>query len=263
MKYILAASIILLAAMPAYADNFSYDYGPRIVPIPQDFMFEGKPINPNCLSDFISPAQVAKKEVSLKDCSHPAQEGKCFFNENHDEDEYFNERYRDFGSMGYCYPGDRSGYIAYRYIGALRGHQMVLVEANWGGSMTASDLLSLEIHGDSLRLVENDYKNSGADVKIENGKIYSIGSIQGGPLESRMLADTDVAEYEDGNLKTVRLNKYFGEFDKLLVEDSRFPVRRKENCFLKVHQSYLDKGKTTLSAEEWKQLLQEAADGCK
>jgi len=147
-----------------------------------------------------------------------------------------------------------------KYLGKLNGHHGVLAESGAGTSSSSVErrVMLLDVQGNPPALVlVNTFSNGSfvpIDARISGGKLLYKTSIQGFQFaelvagdvsslglspgdfpESQMLANTDVAEFENGSLKRVSLVRHSNE------------PSRGTKCFVQNHEKYVDGKRTKLS----------------
>jgi hypothetical protein len=247
-------------------------YRDKLPFIPSDFSYKGRPIEPVCIRNLLEDAP---KRVPLTSCLRPVKILDCVLSDNHDADPWWDLR----GYLGYCYlTKDRTSgasseqqlNIVYKYLGKLEGHHAVLAEWGAGTSSVSVDrrvvLIDVENLPPALMLIKILPSGSFVpiDARIVAGKLFHTAAVQGvqfaelagldpGALavsqsdfpRSRRLADSDIAEFENGVLKRVVLLPYGPAPRRVNPGDDQPP--RRASCFVQTHQRYLGEQRTELS----------------
>lgn len=257
-------------------------------PIPPDFMYNGRPVEAVCLESFVDDDDQRPRPVLLKDCPRPSNILDCELSRNHDNDPWWDLR----GFRGYCFEASGNGAaraaggqfnIVYKYLGKWRGHHALLVESGQGISASAVErhVLLADVRCEPPALVLVRMFASGTavpiDARIAGDKLLYTASVQGAqfaelcavklprelsPLDfpdSGMLADTDVAKFENGELKSVTLMPYSGKRPEARPGAAGTHLLRRE-CFGRVHQKYLSTGRTELAPPAIRLFVQNVID---
>lgn len=258
-------------------------------PIPPDFIYNGRPVEAICLESFVDNGDDQRpRPVLLKDCPRPPNILDCELSRNHDNDPWWDLR----GFRGYCFEASGNGAasprgeqfnIAYKYLGKWRGHHALLVESGRGTSASAVErhvlLADVRSRPPAVVLVRMLAPGTAVpiDARVAGGNLLYTASVQGAqfaelcgvklpriisPLdfpESGMLADTDVAEFENGELKSVTLMPYSGKRLEARPAAASPHLLRRE-CFEQVHQKYLNGGRTNLAPAALRVFVQTVLD---
>jgi len=247
-------------------------YPERPPAIPPDFTYAGQPIEAVCIQRLLADR---RGRAPLDRCPRPVNVLDCPLSEKHDDDPWWDLR----GYRGYCYvvreqgpagTSDRQYNIVYKYLGKLDGHHAVLAESGAGTSSSGVRrhvmLLDVQRHPPALVLVKTFTSGSviPVDARIDDGRLLSRASVQGSQLAelagldlgamgvspedfpaSGMMADTDVAEFQDGRLRRVWLLPHRARTNRPDATGGAQP--RPSECFAQIHQRYLDEKRTELS----------------
>ncbi len=234
--------------------------------LPEELMFNGKPIDPLCFE-----AVSADEWLDVSKCSGD----DIVKTEGLPSDKFT-------GKIGYQYhfkDVDSSvvAYSYYDYIGSWNGSPVLLTHANGGGTGHFSALISVERNANKIRVLQGfaagDRCNGGiTDVKLEQGTLaYGqwispfdfLQIVDDNPAELRAYDDLDasaascygIAYYKDGELMSISLEKDGENAPSELAETSeKSPY---QTCFNELYSAYLRQGKKDLSIQQLKEFTGE------
>jgi hypothetical protein len=240
--------------------------------IPSDLLYRGRPLEAACLERLLADGHT---RVGLETCPRPVTTLDCLLSENHDQDPWWDLR----GYRGYCYrvsepgPGgliERQHNVIYKYLGKLAGHHALLVEIGLGSSSSGVDrhVIGVDVAGNppSVVLQRTFVPPSRVvplDARVSGSKLLYTGAVSAAQLlelagldlatldvsaealsDSRMLADADIAEFENDRLKRVWLLPHTG---------TKQERSGRAACFADAHQRYRDGKRTELSPSALKE----------
>jgi len=244
--------------------------------IPSDFLYRGRPLEAACFERLLADGQT---RVRLETCPRPVTTLDCLLSENHDQDPWWDLR----GYRGYCYgvqeagpggPIERQHNVIYKYLGKLAGHHALLVEIGSGSSSSSVDrhVIGVDVTGNPpsvvlrrtfsppSRLVPLDARVSGSRLlytaAVSAAQLLEMAGLDLATLDvsaeafpdSRMLADSDIAEFENDRLKRVWLLPHAG---------AKQERSGRAACFAEAHQRYRDEKRTELSPSALKEFATE------
>ena len=224
--------------------------------LPEELMFHGQPIEPDCM-DFATKMDSSSFDpVDLATCKAGDIVPDTPPSWNQHGEYGYSHKYNDTSLK-------KPYYIYYRFLGYMEGLPVVLIRAGGGGSGKFDFIIRIERKADTLRLIDplviGDRCNGGiSKARVENGALSYEQEIT--PFDFLTLADDNphdlkayksleasaascfgTARYAADKLVSVRLKPDAAD-EKGWTEQYRY-----QRCFNRLYREYIVQGKNELS----------------
>lgn len=257
-------------------DNLNNNANIKIPNIPEEFMYQGKPINALCIGNLTS--HLDEKSINLKECVKEINKyktdaaNKALINKGYVGVDYSNKDEKEN-------PWDR-GYAYYKYLGKHGEDHVLYFLENTGGSGMFSNILIVKREGDKLILKENsaggDRCNGGIDnAKLENNQLYYSMNLT--PFDYIALSNENPKEikpYDDLASCAVccqgsaNFSYDFQNKPKLIsidlgdLPDKEQTQGKYQTCFNQLLTNKINSGKKQLSEDELRNFVKEFNAQC-